>query len=227
MAYLFNYTNDSYKTAYYVGKIMRQLYKAKPDGLCGNEDCGQMSAWYVMSALGFYPVNPCSGQYQIGMPIFDKAVVSFEDGKRFTITSSGNTPSSFYLQDMSLNKEPYQKLFLTYNDISKGGNWDVLMGKLPNQLFMQDLEKPVSAITDELILPNPYILDSKQLPGQKISIALACIDKDAKLYYTTDGTMPGSQASLYQNPVTVAKGTAIKFVAIKNGKQSFVVTASY
>lgn len=85
VAYLFNYTGDWEKTQHYVTQIMREMYRNAPDGLCGNEDCGQMSAWYVMSAMGFYPVNPCGGEYELGAPLFPKATLHLPDGKRFTV----------------------------------------------------------------------------------------------------------------------------------------------
>ena len=85
VAYLFNRTGEPQKTQRYVAQIMDEMYRNSPDGICGNEDCGQMSAWYVMSAMGFYPVNPCSGEYELGMPLFPKVTLHLENGKEFTI----------------------------------------------------------------------------------------------------------------------------------------------
>jgi putative alpha-1,2-mannosidase len=222
MAYLFNFTDDPYKTQFYINRIMRQEYRDEPDGLAGNEDCGQMSAWYVMSALGFYTIAPGGQDYQIGLPIFDKAVINLENGKKFTITGTGNTATSFYLQGMTLNKDPYDKLYLTYKDIANGGDWEVFSGKLPNKLFAQSLEKPVSKISDELIVPNPYIIYTSTNIQNSLSISFGCADKDVKIYYTLDGSVPTGSSSLFTQPVVLSTTTTVKCIAIKDGKPSFV-----
>jgi putative alpha-1,2-mannosidase len=227
MAYLFNFTDDSYKTQFYVNKIMREEYKDTPDGLAGNEDCGQMSAWYVMSALGFYTIAPGQPDYQIGLPAFDKATINLENGKKFTITGSGSSGSSFYLQGMTLNKNAYNKLYLTYNDIANGGDWDVFTGKLPNKLFMDDLEKPVSRITDELIVANPYIIYPSVTIQTPNKISFGCADTGTQIYYTLDGSTPTSSSTLFTQPLTLSETTTVKCIAVKNGKSSFVVEGKF
>ncbi|RKR83165.1 putative alpha-1,2-mannosidase [Mucilaginibacter gracilis] len=227
MAYLFNFTDNSYKTQLYVSRIMREQYKDEPDGLAGNEDCGQMSAWYVMSALGFYTIAPGQQDYQIGLPLFDKAVINLENGKKFTITGTGNTASSFYLQGMTLNKNPYEKLFLTYNDIANGGDWEVFSGKLPNKLFMQDLEKPVSKITDNLIVANPYIIYPSTNIQNSLDVSFGCADANVRIYYTLDGSAPTSNSTLFTKPVTLTNTTTVKCIAIKDDKQSFIAEGTF
>ncbi|TWR26139.1 glycoside hydrolase family 92 protein [Mucilaginibacter achroorhodeus] len=228
IAYLYNFTNASYKTQYYVNKILREQYSAQPDGLSGNEDCGQMSAWYVMSSLGLYNVMPGQNQFQITLPQFEKIVLNLENGKTFTISNPGATVNrnNLYIQGMNLNKKPYSKLYLNYDDLVKGGDFEVFSGTLANKLFMQDLEKPTSKITDELIVPNPYITGSKTFK-QPITVEIGCADADAKIYYTTDGSTPTAQSTLYTKPVPVAVTTTIKAVAIKDGKSSFVDEATF
>jgi putative alpha-1,2-mannosidase len=223
MAYLFDFTDNPYKTQLYVNRIMRDQYKATPDGLAGNEDCGQMSAWYVMSALGFYTIQPGQPDFLIGLPAFDKAVINLENDKKFTITSSGSSSSSYYLQGMTLNKNSYGKVYLTYKDIAEGGDFEVLTGRLPNKLFMQDLEKPVSRISDELIVPNPYLVYPASTFQSQTTLSFGCADADAKIYYTLDGSVPTTASNLYTKPVTLAATTIVKCIAVKNGIQSFVV----
>lgn len=228
IAYLYNFTNASYKTQYYVNKILREQYSAQPDGLSGNEDCGQMSAWYVMSLLGLYNVMPGQNQFQITLPQFEKIVLNLENGKTFIISNPGATVNrnNLYIQGMNLNKKPYSKLYLNYDDLTRGGDFEVFSGTLANKLFMQDLEKPTSKITDELIVPNPYITGSKTFK-QPITVEIGCADADAKIYYTTDGTTPTAQSTPYTKPVPVAVTTNIKAVAIKDGKSSFVDDANF
>ncbi|MGI4022395.1 MAG: GH92 family glycosyl hydrolase [Janthinobacterium lividum] len=227
IAYLYNFTDDSYKTQYYLNKIMNDLYKVAPDGLAGNEDCGQMSAWYVMNALGFYNIAPGQNNFQIGMPIFDRATINLENGKKFIINSSGNATNSYYLQGMQLNGKPYNKLFLANENLANGGNWDVFIGKLPNKLYMQDLEKPVSAITDHQIVVNPYFVYPTKNFSKTLTVSAASIQDSVKIYYTLDGSMPNLQSKLYSNPLTISNTTTIKIIAAKNSITSKVVTGIF
>ncbi len=224
MAYLYNFTDSPDKTQLYVNRILREDYSDKPDGLSGNEDCGQMSAWYVMSSLGFYNIAPGQQQFQVGIPQFEKATINLENGKKFTVLNSGAGVSraNIYLQGMNLNKKTYNKLYLDYNDIANGGEFEVFTGRLPNKLFVQDLEKPTSKITENLIVPNPYIVAPSKEFKEPIKIELKCIDATAKIFYTLDGSAPNVNSTLYSSPVLISSTTTIKAIAIENGKMSFV-----
>ncbi len=105
MAYLYNYVGQPWKTQKRVRQIMDELYTEKPDGLCGNEDCGQMSAWYVLSAMGFYPVTPGDPIYAIGSPLFEEITINLENGNNFTIKANNNSPENIYIQSATLNGE--------------------------------------------------------------------------------------------------------------------------
>ena len=229
IAYLFNFTNSPEKTQAYVNRILKDEYSAQPDGLSGNEDCGQMSAWYVMSSLGIYTIAPGQTQYQIGLPQFDKAVINLENGKKFTIvnSSSGVGYESNYLQGMNLNKSSYNKLYIDDAAIQRGGEWDVFTGRLPNKLFVQDLEKPVSKITDSLIVSNPYFLNAPPTFKKSFDLSIKSFDQDAKIYYTTDGSTPTNASTLYNKPINIGSNTTVKAIAVKNGKTSFVDSGTF
>jgi putative alpha-1,2-mannosidase len=224
IAYLYNFTDSPDKTQMWVNRILKDEYSILPEGLSGNEDCGQMSAWYVMSSLGIYTIAPGQTQYQIGLPQFDKAIINLENGKKFTIINSGSGVSfqNIYLQGMSLNKKPYNKLYLDDKDIANGGDFEVYTGRLANKLFVQDLEKPVSKITDELIVSNPYFLAPSPTFKKPFDLEIRCGDTDAKIYYTLDGATPNTGSTLYDKPITISANTTVKAVAVKNGKTSFV-----
>lgn len=229
MAYLFNFTDEPNKTQFYINKILSQQYSNKPDGLSGNDDCGQMSAWYVMSSLGLYNIAPGQQQFQIGLPQFDKAVINLENGKKFTILNSGSSVSrnNIYLQGMNLNKKSYNKLFINYADIANGGEFEVYTGKLANPIFMQSLEKPVSAITDDLIVPNPSIVLLKTL-APLAQVEIKSNDTEANtIYYTLDGAAPTTSSPVYSKPVAVSSNITVKAIAVKNGKSSFVTEAVF
>jgi hypothetical protein len=112
---------------------MDSLYTEKPDGLCGNDDCGQMSAWYVMSAMGFYQVCPGQPQYALGSPLFDKTVIHFENGNEFTIRAENNSGANKYIQSAGLNGRPYPASYLAHEEMMKGGKLELQMADTPNR----------------------------------------------------------------------------------------------
>ncbi|WP_183558813.1 GH92 family glycosyl hydrolase [Mucilaginibacter sp. SP1R1] len=229
MAYLYNFTDAPEKTQFYIDRILREEYSEKPDGLAGNEDCGQMSAWYVMSSLGIYNIAPGQNQFQVGIPQFDRATIYLENGKKFNISNpgAGINRTNIYLQGMNLAKKAYSKLYLNYTDIADGGDFEVFTGRLPNKLFTQDLEKPTSQITDSPIVANPYIIAPSKTFKQPFSIQIKSADAGAKIYYTLDGSIPSAGSALYSKPINIAASTTVKAIAISNGKSSFVDEASF
>jgi predicted alpha-1,2-mannosidase len=141
VAYLYNFAGAPWKTQEWVRTIMNKLYNNKPNGICGNDDCGQTSAWYVLSALGFYPVNPASGVYVIGSPMVDKATIrldpKFNKGKEFTIVAENNSPKNVYIQSATLNGKPLTRSWFTHEELSAGGELILKMGSEPNRQWAQ------------------------------------------------------------------------------------------
>ena len=133
MTYLYNYAGEPWKTQYWVREVMNRMYKPTPDGYCGDEDNGQTSAWYVFSALGFYPVCPATDQYVLGAPLFKKATLQLENGKQFVINAPGNSELAKYVQSAQLNRKKYENNWIGHSDIEKGGSFNVTMGAAPNK----------------------------------------------------------------------------------------------
>lgn len=133
MAYLYNYAGKPYITQEKIRLILTKLYKPTPDGYCGDEDNGQTSAWYVFSALGFYPVTPGINQYVIGTPLFKKSTLHLNNGKTFTISSKNNSKNNFYIQSAKLNDKNYKNTFINFEDIQKGGSFKFNLGNTPNK----------------------------------------------------------------------------------------------
>jgi predicted alpha-1,2-mannosidase len=127
--YLFNYAGQPRKTQYWVRRIMDTKYLPAPDGLSGNDDCGQMSAWYIFSALGFYPVAPGSDRYDLGSPLVKEAVITLGDGKTFTISASDQGPQNIYVKKIELNGHRLDRLYITHDEIMQGGRLVFYMGR--------------------------------------------------------------------------------------------------
>ncbi|MGC4103879.1 GH92 family glycosyl hydrolase [Ferruginibacter sp.] len=132
IAYLYSFAGQPWKTADKIRYILDSLYFDKPSGLCGNEDVGQMSAWYVLSSLGIYQVNPSNGVFVLGSPVMDEATLNFNNGKAFHITVKNNSKTNKYIQSVTLNGTAYTKLYLLYKDIISGGELSITMGASPS-----------------------------------------------------------------------------------------------
>lgn len=131
VAYLYNVAGEPAKGAKYLREIMDNLYLNTPAGLSGNEDCGQMSAWYVFSAMGFYPVNPVGGEYEIGTPLFKKVEIPVVEGKTFTLSAPGLSDENIYVKSVKVNGEPYAKSFITHDQIMSGATVELEMSSQP------------------------------------------------------------------------------------------------
>lgn len=135
VAYLYAYAGEQWKTAEKVRFIMDEFYTDKPDGIIGNEDCGQMSAWYLLSSMGLYQVNPSDGIFVFGSPYFKKVEMKVRGGKTFTVEAPNNNKENIYIQKVYLNGKPYNKSYITYDDIINGSTLKFVMGKKPNKNF--------------------------------------------------------------------------------------------
>ncbi|PCI36046.1 MAG: alpha-mannosidase [Flavobacteriaceae bacterium] len=145
VAYLYNYINKPWKTQKLTREILETQYKNAPDGHCGNEDCGQMSSWYIFSSLGFYPVNPAQGIYSFGSPLFDKAVLNLENGKQFVVETINNSDANLFIQSITLNGETINRSYITHKEIIQGGTIVFTMGNTPNKKTTQ-----VMALSSEM-----------------------------------------------------------------------------
>ena len=133
MIYLYNYAGQPWKTQYWVREVMNRLYSATPDGYCGDEDNGQTSAWYVFSAMGFYPVCPASDQYVLGAPLFKKISLQLQDGKKVVINAAANSAENKYINAVGFNGKPYEKNWISYSELMKGATIDFNMSAIPNK----------------------------------------------------------------------------------------------
>jgi predicted alpha-1,2-mannosidase len=134
--YLYNYAGETWKTQKYVRKVMDDLYSIGPGGICGNEDMGSLSSWYVFSALGFYPVCPGENKYMIGSPVFEEVMLKltppYQDGQ-FVIKAYNSSKENKYIQSARLNGQMYNKSWITHDDVINGGTLEFEMGSQPNK----------------------------------------------------------------------------------------------
>ena len=133
--YLYNKVRQPWKAQKYAAQVMHELYTNAPAGLCGNEDCGQMSAWYVFSAMGFYPVNPVSGEYEIGTPLFPEMRLNLGNGKTFTVLAPNVSRENIYIQSVKVNGQPYDKSYITHQQIMDGATIEFVMGNQPGEIW--------------------------------------------------------------------------------------------
>ena len=140
--YMYNYVGQPWKAARLIRQTMREMYKDDYDGLSGNEDVGQMSAWYILSAMGLYQVEPAGGKYIIGSPLLDKATINVGGGKTFSIICKDNGKENIYVQSVKLNGKPYTKSYIMYYDIMKGGTLELQMGSQPSKWGTRVADRP-------------------------------------------------------------------------------------
>ena len=206
IAYLYNYAGQPWKTQKYVRKIMDEFYKPTPDGLIGNEDCGQMSAWYVLSALGFYPVNPGDPVYSIGTPIFDEAKINLESGRSFKIRRKGD---GIYVKSLKLNGLQKKKPEITHRNITHG-----------KELVFEMSDKPVK---DWFTISQTSRRSGHQMPAVPVISGERVFEKETlvsisnpdgfDIFYTTDGTEPDFAGTKFEAPFRIDRTTTVKAVA--------------
>lgn len=142
IVYMYNYVGQPWKAAPLLRKIFREMYHDGPDGLCGNEDVGQMSAWYILSSIGLYQVEPAGGRYIIGSPLFDSATLNVGDGKRFTVRAVNNSADNIYVQRATLNGKKYTRSYIDFEDIRNGGELELIMGTKPSSFGKNKKDRP-------------------------------------------------------------------------------------
>jgi predicted alpha-1,2-mannosidase len=230
IAYLYNYAGQPWKTQARVRQIMDQFYKPQPDGLIGNEDCGQMSAWYVLSAAGFYQVTPGVPTYAIGSPLFPKVRFKLENGKSFTIEARGVSNHNTYIQSATLNGKPYLKSYFSHSELMAGGALVFQMGSRPNSRWgTGPHNEPVAQIAAPEIVPAPVIRAAGRTFRGRLEVGVVATGRErVTLHYTTDRSEPDSGSPQFVKPLIVNADATVKAVAIAaDGARSHVVTATY
>jgi predicted alpha-1,2-mannosidase len=226
IAYLYNYAGTPWRTQELVREIVTTLYTNRPDGLPGNEDCGQMSAWYIFSAVGFYPVTPGDTVYAIGTPLFDKVRIRIDDNTSFTVIAHNLTDENLYIQSARLNGRDYPYSFIRHSDITGGGDLEFYMGESPSDWGRNHADRPVSMI-DIPFAPVPYLVSGDRVFRDSVVAALAAIDESTEIYFTLNGTDPVGNGMKYTTPLILKESGSIKAVSKTGGNYSKVITLNF
>ncbi|MDX2250360.1 MAG: GH92 family glycosyl hydrolase [Bacteroidia bacterium] len=233
LIYLYNYARQPWKTQYWTREVLNRLYGPGPDGLCGDEDNGQMSAWYIFSALGFYPVCPGVPQYVMGAPLFKKVTLHLPQEKTLTISAAENSDENRYVQKVWLNGKETDRNWFDHNDLSAGGEIVFDMGNQPNRVrgisdeslpFSLQNEFPLENILDKPVV-TPSIKPTVETPlisnhpvhfREKFSVTLSCPTPGAELRYSLDGSSP-LQGQIAAEPVEITSSATLRVIAVKDG----------
>jgi predicted alpha-1,2-mannosidase len=229
MAFLYNFINKPSKTQEYVHQILTSLYQNAPDGISGNEDCGQMSAWYVLSSLGFYPVTPGSNDYIIGTPLFENASIHLENGNTFSITANSISDENIYIQSARLNGKDYPYSYLKHEDIMNGGELVFEMANTPSGWGTSDEHIPVTKIDEHLIVTPPFIAKGEIAFKDKTKVVLENIDADAQIYYRhiEEFEPLDTEFEEYTEPLTIQEKSLLEVYSQKGGVKSPIVSTHF
>ena len=213
MAYLYNYTNKPEKTAIIVDSILYHYYHNSPDGLSGNEDCGQMSSWFTFSSLGLYPISPGSGFYDFGRPIFNSGKLRLENGQVIFLNVINNSRQNKFIQSIKIDGKPYQKRYIHHTDLENSKVIEFTMGPLPSAEYRQYETAPsLDSIPDNFVAV-PYFKNQSTSFAKKTTVEISGIDKSISCYYTLDGSIPTKKSKKYTKPFTLKQTTQIQAVA--------------
>ena len=226
--YMYNFVGQPTKTQHYVRQVMDEFYTDERDGLSGNEDCGQMSAWGVFSAMGFYPATPASGYYVLGVPRFDRVDIHLDHGKTFTVKAKQLTPQNPYVKSVKLNGKPLNRSYITVEEVLSGGELEFTMTALPDSPWGTQPENcPVMRIPGESILVVPAINAFSSTFFDSLTVTMSHPLAGTFIYYTLDGTEPNEHSLLYTAPVVLKQTTTLRAAALQEGRWSRVVDADF
>ena len=216
IAYLYNYAGEPWKTQKLVRRILDEFYKPQPDGLIGNEDCGQMSAWYILSSMGFYQVNPGQPVYAFGTPLFKEARINLENGKTFTIRAPQVSNKNIYIASARLNGKALKRAYFTHEELARGGVLEFVMTDKPaRQAFA---EFPVSEIKNDF--PSVPTVEAPRVFRGRTEVKISMPEPGARIFYSLGETEPVE----YTQPFTIDKTSIVKAYAVNaKGEKSLAV----
>ena len=226
--YLYNFVGQPAKTQKYVKQVMDDFYSDRRDGYCGNEDCGQMSAWAVFSCMGFYPATPASGYYVLGLPRFQNIRLTFENGKQFEVVAKNLSEQNCYVQSVKLNGKPLERSYITFDEVHNGGTLEFTMTNQPNSSWATQPENcPVARIDKETIVIVPTINTLSDTFFDSLMVTMSHPVEGAEIYYTLDGSDPKEGGQRYEKPLCLKENATVCAIAKQGGRWSQPIDAQY
>lgn len=221
IAYLYNHAGVPWKTQARVRKIMDEFYKPTPDGLIGNEDCGQMSAWYVLSSSGFYPVLPGDGRYDIGTPLFKKITFNLENGRKFVVSAPDVSSNNIYIQSAAWNGAPHPASYLTHGHMAAGGTLLLRMGDKPNENAFVSYSTS-SVFRDRPVVP---VIEGGRVFRDRTLVTIKTRDRNVRINYSVDGRVERE----YTGPFEIDRAAKVEAYATdaRTGHKSAIVEARF
>ncbi|MFT4601104.1 MAG: putative alpha-1,2-mannosidase [Arenicella sp.] len=224
LTYLYNFTKNPWKTQKYVNKILTELYTNDPEGLAGNEDCGQMSAWYVMSSMGFYSVTPGTDFYLTGTPLFESYSIQLENGNEFNMTTENYDAENIYVKNIKLNNKPLNRNFIYHHEIMNGGDIVFEMSAKPREFYGN---APFVKIKSNPLMPSPFVEESERVFVKKRKVVLSSAEPVVAIRYTTDGSVPTDKSDIYTRPIKIKASTQIIAKSFGVNEESFPIYTEF
>lgn len=216
MAYLYNYVGQPWKTQQMSRRLLDEMYHPTPEGISGNEDCGQISAWYILSSLGIYPVCPGSNEFAITTPLFEEASIKLANGKTLNIIAN-NPKNNLYIDKVELNGKVIESNFITYQQLMDGGTLKFELTSIPNMTRAITQKASPYSYSEKEIVSIPYVDKDLNLFLDKIDVELKSATAGATIKYTLDGSEPTSDSPIYKKVINLKTTTHIKAKAFKTG----------
>ncbi len=223
IAYLYSYAGQPWKTQQMVRRLLSEMYTPTPEGIIGNEDCGQMSAWYILSSLGFYSVCPGTSEFILTSPLFEKAVIRLPNGKELEITANDPAKNN-YIKEVVLNGKTIDKNYITYSELMEGGQLKFVLDRVPNTsrgITPESFPYSQSAGPEVSV---PYVSNDISFFEKEVTVSCGSATSGAEIRYTLDGTEPTESSLFYESPFVLTKSATIKLKGYKEGYQPSPVT---
>ncbi len=216
IAYLYNYVGQPWKTQEMTRRLLHEMYQPTPQGISGNEDCGQMSAWYILTSLGIYPVCPGSNEFVFTTPLFEEAVLKLASGKRLTIRSN-NPQENKYIRQVEFNGIIVESNFIRYEQLMEGGELRFTLAPVPDKSRGTMADAAPYSFTTEKVVSIPYVDKDLNMFLDHITVSLATATKDAAIRFTLDGSEPTEESPLYAKPFEITNTVLIKAKGFHQG----------
>jgi predicted alpha-1,2-mannosidase len=216
MAYLYSFAGQPWKTQQMVRRLLKEMYQPTPEGISGNEDCGQMSAWYVMSSLGLYPVCPGSTQFILSSPLFENATVRLANGRELRITTN-NPKKNTYIKEVFWNDKPVAENYITYQQLANGGTLRFVLDSEPNLKRGITPETFPYSLSETAEVSVPFVANDISFFRDQVTVNCGTATPDAEIRYTLDGSEPSENSQLYSNPFVLNNSGTIRLKAFKKG----------